>query len=577
MKKLKRYLAIPFGSVLVFLALFWGCLEGPEGDEGSPGPPGPPGPGLKGSLEGIVTLFGEEDSSGITVKLLNTDRSLKTDASGHFLFKHLKQGTYALEASLAPYQPKRLDDLVISGHGRVNLTPFSLKAVRRLNGLDGDLKTLSPDGTRFFFLSCYNQNVNCYLYSQASDGSSEPVLIDMDVYRDTFQLTPDGSKVVYLRNWGLYTSPADRSEPRMIDAYIYSSPIQISADSSRVVYRKSRVYSSSILSSASLAGGSSVDIDIDVYSFQVTQDSAKILYNKKGNNLYVTPIDQSAPVLIDSNVVSYKSTPDNLKVVYFTYNNDLKTSRLEMGVPVLIDISVSSARILPDSATLLYLKGTELYSSPLETSAPLLIDRGISISSPYNSSPDGKRAIYWKDMNLYTSPINMSAPVLIDLNVQSYRITKDSSRFLYLTNKNELFTSPIDRSEPLYIDSNVGSFIWTSDNSLTVYMKRNSELCVSPVLTPNPVILDSWVNSNPYRITPDDSRVLYYKGKTLYFRAIDASRKPRAVDDGIKNMNMPEFTIVAPDGKFLIYSRLQVDDPESQEDGIFRLDFPQGW
>ena len=209
MKRIFR--ALVFLSLFLIL-LFSKCIEGPRGPAGKDKE-------SKGSLVGYITLFDEDDSSGIKISIPEANMSAQTDENGYFEINEISEGVYNLEASFFPYQPKQRRNITITS-GTYYLEPFSLKLGKFLNDQIAQLRTLSPDMSMVFFVDCYNQNINCLLYSQKVDGSSEPVLIDNDVHRDYIQVTPDSSRLVYLKNWFLFTSPSDKSSPALIDSNV---------------------------------------------------------------------------------------------------------------------------------------------------------------------------------------------------------------------------------------------------------------------------------------------------------------------------------------------------------------------
>ena len=557
-------------GALAALLLLAACAQGEQGDTG---PAGPPGSGLLGSISGRAVLFGEDDSSGIEVSAVGSGAKAVTGPGGHFALKNLAEGAYELKASLAPYQPRRFANVTVSGGSASEVDFLPLKLGRRLNETKGELKYLTADGRRVIFLECYNQNRACLVYSQATDGSSAPELIDMDVYLDNFQLAPDGSRVVYLKNGDLYSNPVDHGAPALLDNTLYTYAFAISPDSRFVVYRKPTATGSLVLFSCPIDHSAPIEIDAEVYSFQITADSARVVYTDSSYQLFSNPLDSFAPLLLALNVETFRATPDGLRVVYIDWNYSLYTTPPGAASPVLIETVVGNTAITPDSLRLVYIKNGNLYSSPIKVKAPLLVESAFNINSPFGITPDSSRVVYWKGAGFYSASITSFDPVWIDDDVQSFRILYDSARVLYIKNNFDLMSSPMGVGAPVQLDSLVISLLASKDSSRAVYMNKGSELRSCPVDRGEPAVLDQWVDAYPYLITPDNRRVIYWKSSTLYFRAIDASKKARAIDDN----DLVGATLLPPDGSFLIYSRYRATYPLSLDNGIIRLDFPEGW
>ncbi len=506
-------------------------------------------PGM-GSVEGYVTLFGEEDSSGINISLLGTGISGLTDATGFFSLTNVPQGTYTIEGSLSPYQPKQRNNIIVTGNGTYNVSPFSLKLGRLLYNSPPASIQITPDRTRIVFVT------SGALYSQASDGSSGPVLLDTGV-GEAYQITPDSLRVVYVKGYNLYSSPITNSAPVLIDTGVsWWFPLQITPDSVRMVYSKRSGFDLDIYSSP-VDSSNPVQIDTGVDYFITTPDVTRVVY-RKSSNLYSSSITSSSPVLIDTDVNwGFQITPDSMRVVYAkATGGDLYSSPVSSSSPVLIDNSVSGFMITPDSTRAVYRKNSDLYSSPVTSSSPVLLDSGVySISG---ITPDSNRALYFKQgatCELYSTPVTSSSPLIIDSGVDfNIQITPDSSRVVYpkggcnscgcFSSLSDLYSSPVTSSSPVQIDTRV-EVVWDGYQ-----------------ITP--------------QITPDSSRIMYHKPGTflsalLYFRVIDGSKKARAVDDYTGSF------AIASDGSFFVYSRYTDIYPQSLDNGIFRVDFPAGW
>jgi hypothetical protein len=129
------------------------------------------------------------------------------------------------------------------------------------------------------------------LYAVPADASVPPALIGAG--GDTFDLTPDGQRVVYLSDSELRTIGFDGSGDTLIDT---GSPIlfTITPDSARVVYSLSGM--AGTIKSALLAGGAPVTITADAryaaqYTFQLSPDGTSVFYNDSSYSaLLVAPV-----------------------------------------------------------------------------------------------------------------------------------------------------------------------------------------------------------------------------------------------------------------------------------------------
>lgn len=126
-----------------------------------------------GAIQGMVTVEGanQSDSSGVTVRILGTTRTLVTTAGGGFVFTNLPIGAYDLGFEHPDLLSQTVDDVqVVSGVPITDLTTVALTnhellSDRAISGL-----SLSPSGNQIAFLTQNNNASEIGLLSPTPRG-----------------------------------------------------------------------------------------------------------------------------------------------------------------------------------------------------------------------------------------------------------------------------------------------------------------------------------------------------------------------------------------------------------------------
>ncbi len=395
--------------------------------------------------------------------------------------------------------------------------------------------TPSPDSSKVAFIGSCVPNK---LYGSFITSNAQLTTIDstMFIFSTMLQITPDSAMVVYTNTKGILSvSPILASNPVFID---YAQSFQIAPDGKMVVYLKNVSASTASLYVNSLPQpGIAVQIDMDVNTFLLTQDSQSVVYTKgSSDNLYSSLLTASLPVSIDTGVNNFTVTSDSKEVVYTNTSNDLFSSPITASVPVQIDSSIVSFQVTQDGQRIVYTKGSsgDLYSSPITTSSPVLIDTGVD---GFTVTADSGSIIYTKSSaltsqcgsmiwnviplnDLYSSPVTTSVPVLIDRGITNFIVTQDSKKIVYAKPcGSTLYSSPLTAGIPVQIDSGVMTFQVTPDSNYVVYTKVSSnDLYSSTIAMGTPVLIDTKVSD--FTMTPDSKYILYIKphayGSGLY-------------------------------------------------------------
>jgi Tol biopolymer transport system component len=320
---------------------------------------------------------------------------------------------------------------------------------------------LAPDGKHLVYSTYTDSNNGPFeLFSVEVDLGKRPTLLVSPTSLSTFQLSPDGSRVVYDGGLELYSVPIDGSAasvklsgPMAPGGHLASNfslpPFRISPDGSRVVYladqdvdERFEVYSVPIDGhSAPVKLNGALVTNGDVQRYDISLDGRRVVYraDQARNNqdeLYSVPIDGSqAPVKLNGvfanadDVYEYQLSPDGARVVY----------------------AARSRR--------------ELYSAPIDGSLPeVKLDGPAPIPSiPFLFAAGGERVVYLgtTDTDLYSVPIAGAAGTRLTQTIApalgpDYRfvVTPDGSRVVYLDELDSsrnfvLRTVPVDgQSQP---------------------------------------------------------------------------------------------------------------------------------
>jgi Tol biopolymer transport system component len=198
---------------------------------------------------------------------------------------------------------------------------------------------ISADSSRIAFLE------ELRLYAAPIDGSSPAVLLTADSVAPDFQLTADGSQVVFRKangRLGLFVVPADRSSaPRRLDAPMQPraavASFTLAPDSSRVVYLGDQAADETFELFSVPLDGSAPPVRLhpalaearDVLpGFEVSSDGQRVVYRSdaladEALDLFSVPLDASRPPLLLSpgripagDVLEFRISPDGHRVVY---------------------------------------------------------------------------------------------------------------------------------------------------------------------------------------------------------------------------------------------------------------------
>jgi hypothetical protein len=374
-------------------------------------------------------------------------------------------------------------------------------------------------------------------------------------YVYTFQISPDSSRVVYRADqqtanvFELYSVPIGgpaAAGTKLNEALVALGNVntfQISPDSSRVVYQANQDTATvGELYSVPIGGPVAAGIKLNgtlvagrnVFKFQISSDSGRVVYTADQqtanvSELYNVPIGGPAAAGIKLNgtlvtggiVYDFNISQDSSRVVYLA-DQDTATVFELYSVPLLgpaaagIKLNgtlvaggtVDRFRISPGSSRVVYLANQdtatvfELYSVPLlgPAAAGIKLD-GTPVAGwivfDFKISPDSSRVVYRANQGtatvaeLYSVPIGGPAAAGTKLNGTlvngdvgfNSEISSDSSRVVYLAaqdtaNVGELYSVPlggpaaagIKLNGTLVTNGSVSQFKITPDNGRVLYL-----------------------------------------------------------------------------------------------------------
>jgi Tol biopolymer transport system component len=265
---------------------------------------------------------------------------------------------------------------------------------------------ISADSSRIAFLE------ELRLYAAPIDGSSPAVLLTADSVAPDFQLTADGSQVVFRKangRLGLFVVPADRSSaPRRLDAPMQPraavASFTLAPDASRVVYLGDQAADETFELFSVLLDGSAPPARLhlalaagrDVLpGFQVASDGRRVVYRAdaladEALDLFGAPLDASRPPLLlspgripDGDVLDFRISPDGQRVVYRAdresdevvglYGVSLRGGRgvLELGRAPVPGGDVQAYQISADSSTVAFTAERDSAGAVTLLSAPI--------------------------------------------------------------------------------------------------------------------------------------------------------------------------------------------------------------
>ncbi len=351
---------------------------------------------------------------------------------------------------------------------------------------------ISPDSTRVVFASDPDVQYELELFSAPIDGSAGPVQISGQMVAngdvgDSFQLTPDSTRVVYEADQDtdglieLYSAPIDgRSAPVKLNGPLpvnhFVRQFEISPDSSRVVYSLAEIstHETDQLFSVPLDGSASpVQLNPSgrvrsTYGgskpFVICPDSSRVVYTADQDTtdvfeLYSAPIAGGSTVRLNDPLASGfvyldRISPDGPRAVYlvdYPYSSSALLSVAADGSasPVKLSGTLEAAPLVelsPDGSQVVFraYDGSdeiELFAAPIDGSAgPLQLNGPLVAGAEvglFRVSPDGARVVYLAD-DLHSVPIDASA-TLVTLNdasvpnegIPDFEISADSSRVMF--------------------------------------------------------------------------------------------------------------------------------------------------
>ncbi|NOT31279.1 MAG: hypothetical protein HOP15_12600 [Planctomycetes bacterium] len=434
------------------------------------------------------------------------------------------------------------------------------------------------------------------LYGVPTDGSASPVQLNLPLTLEQdlgpWQVTPDGSHVVFVVYWGgLMSAPVNGSAPPIHIAGIGCATcddsdfaFQVSADGTHVLYRPEENHFDPDPLYAVPVDGSQFPVQLSepgamVTDFRTTLDGSRALFVSsiygEGTHLFCRAIDgSSAAVMLDVGLgvgygqPRYSFTPDGSTVVFSAYS--------------------------PTEGLGLYAAPIDGGSNPIRLSEPM---------TPYGDivghqlSPDGTWVLYSADaiqdgrFELFSASIDASGPVIqlnhalaADGDVRGYQFSPDSTRVMYSARENgveQIYSVPCDRSQnPVRINGRLvpgGQVMAASispDSRRVVYVADERkdglfELYISPidggrrprVRRPAPAHGGS---IGSFRFGPDGTRVVYTVERDtlgtdeLYSLAIDGSAPPLQLNAALPPGALSSFEVSA-DGRAVFLQTAQSD------------------
>lgn len=230
-----------------------------------------------------------------------------------------------------------------------------------------------------------------------------------------------------------------------------------------------------------LAGGS------DVLSFVVSPDGARIVYvadqdADEDYSLFSVPADGSAAPVELAEDLDYQArqeqpqiTSDGSRVVFRLFGYVLRSVAIDGSTPpTTVWQFVDAYELAPDGSHAVFVddgfRVAHVYSVPLDGSAspvPLSFGEQAEVVA-LRIAPDGARAVYtaWGTAGSTSGPrelfsvptdgsasrVRLSAALSSGRNVESFEITPDGGRVVYLADqvnsRFELFSAPVDGSAP---------------------------------------------------------------------------------------------------------------------------------
>jgi Tol biopolymer transport system component len=201
---------------------------------------------------------------------------------------------------------------------------------------------ITPDSSRVVYLAGSPRSYELELYTTAVDGSQEPMKLSRRQSVATMQLTPDGTRVVFLSDTGLYVVPTDGSNRPVCLEQAAVDQFQIAHDGSRVVYMLGRPSvgppgARLQLLSVPISGGAPLKLnrtrspDDYLVGYTLTSTGQVVYAGRQEGflpHVYSVPMDGSAlPIRISDGSEGIvqgllRVSPDGRRVVYYTIRNE---------------------------------------------------------------------------------------------------------------------------------------------------------------------------------------------------------------------------------------------------------------
>ncbi len=427
--------------------------------------------------------------------------------------------------------------------------------------------TISPDSSRVVYLADQDTNEVLELYSVPVGGGPVKKLNGQLVekgdvspaftvdWNSTFQISPDGSRVVYLADqdtdeiFELYSVPIGGGPSVKLNGTLVTggsinlgwSRFKISPDSSRVVYLVDQdTRGVHELYSVHISGGPSVKLNgplapggspREVNDFEISEDGSRVVYlaDQDANaidELYSVPIGGGPTVKLNDTLFGgidirvFKISPDSNRVIY-------KANLDSFYVTELYSVSIGGG-------------------PSVKLNGPLVAGGDVHWAAGVYFSPDSSRVVYEasQDTNniyeIYSVPIGggsqvkLNSPLLVDNQLWSGSviISPDSSRVVYQASQDtegvkELYNVSIDGGSSIKLNGlllagkygfRTGHHEISPDGLRVVYI-ANQDTAYVPELYRVPIGGGSKVKLNntlvaggsvfDFQISPDSNRVIY--------------------------------------------------------------------
>jgi len=467
---------------------------------------------------------------------------------------------------------------------------------------------ITPDSQRIVFYASIadgSGGQDNALYSLPIDGSAPPTKLSATLPAGfvAFEVSPNSERVVYFYfsngNYGIHSAPVDGSAaPVQLSGVLVpggSIPedashrsFQITPDGTRVLYRADQLVDQRFevfgvpigggpvtrLSGAMVAGGS-------VFDFQVSPDSIGVVFSADrlvdGRvDLFAAPfsggIFQLTNLGANAVVLDFRFSPDDAYVVYRAEAGNVDelfsvpitggaSTKLSGTLVTGGDVRYGSALVSPDSSRVAYLADQEtdgvieLFGAPIagagssvRLNAPLDPGPPSGDVTRHALTPDSSTAVFIADgdqedvFELYAAPVaggsrvKLSGPLAAGSDVLDLRLVPDGTRVLYRVQddhgSSKLYDAPLDGGQaPVDLSQSsgsVGAYDVTPDGTRALYLAAfaGQKLFSVPVGGGTPIQLNPGHNvaDTGFRISADGARVVFRTVLDLYSAPSDGNQ-----------------------------------------------------